>query len=77
MKLPYWDEIIETAKTFHKFLYGIPSICWDVAMTENGICFTEAGEDWEIAANQAALGPLREKFYKFHAYALDIKLRKY
>lgn len=77
MKLPYWDEIIETAKTFHKFLYGIPSICWDVAMTENGICFTEGGEDWEIAANQAALGPLREKFYKFHGYALDIKLRKY
>ena len=77
MKLPHWEEIMETAKTFHKFMYGIPSIGWDVAITEDGFYFTEAGEDWEIAFDQAANGPQRERFYKYHGYALGIKLRKY
>lgn len=77
MKLPHWEEIMETARRFHKFMYGIPSIGWDVAITEDGFCFTEAGEDWEIAFDQAANGPQRERFYKYHGYALGIKLRKY
>lgn len=76
IQLPYWDEIMETAKTFHKFLYGIPSIGWDIAITEDGFCFTEAGEDWEMAFDQAVNGGQRERFYKTHGYALNIKLRK-
>lgn len=75
LQLPYWDKIIETAKTFHKFMYGIPSIGWDIAITEDGFCFTEAGEDWEMAFDQAVNGGQRVHFYKTHGYALDIKLR--
>lgn len=76
LQLPYWDQILETAKTFHKFMYGIPSIGWDIAITEDGFCFTEAGEDWEIAFDQAVNGGQRKHFYETHGYALNIKLRK-
>lgn len=77
MKLPYWDELLATAKRFHKFFYGIPSIGWDVAITPNGFVFTETGEDWEIPVYQVTHGGLREKFYKYHGKALDVKLRRY
>jgi len=77
IQLPFWEEILETAKKFHRFMYGIPSIGWDIAIAEDGFYFTEAGEDWEIAFDQAANGPQRELFYKYHGQALDIKLRKY
>lgn len=76
MKLPYWDEILGTTKRFHQFFYGIPSMGWDIAITEDGFCYTEAGDDWEIAFDQCANGPGREKFYKYHGYALNIPLRK-
>lgn len=75
LQLPYWEKILETAKTFHKFMYGIPSIGWDIAITEDGFCFTEAGEDWEIAFDQSVNGGQRKHFYETHGYALDIKLR--
>ncbi len=77
MKIPYWDELLATAKRFHKFFYGIPSIGWDVAITPQGFVFTETGEDWEIPPYQVTHGGLREKFYKYHEKALDVKLRRY
>lgn len=76
LQLPYWEQILETAKTFHKFMYGIPSIGWDIAITEDGFCFTEAGEDWEMAFDQVVNGGQRKHFYETHGYALNIKLRK-
>lgn len=77
MKIPYWDELLATAKRFHKFFYGIPSIGWDVAITPEGFVFTETGEDWEIPVYQVTHGGLREKYYKYHSKALDVELRKY
>lgn len=77
MKIPYWDELLQTAKEFHRFFYGIPSIGWDVAITPNGFVFTETGEDWEIPVYQVTNGPKREQYYKFHGKALNVKLRKY
>ncbi len=76
LQLPFWEQILETAKTFHKFMYGIPSLGWDIAITEDGFCFTEAGEDWEMAFDQAVNRGQRQHFYDTHGYALDIKLRK-
>ena len=77
MKLPYWDELLAKAKCFHRFFYGIPSIGWDVAITPDGFVFTETGEDWEIPVYQVTHGGLREKFYRNHGKALDVKLRRY
>lgn len=77
MSIPYWAEILDTAKKFHKFFYGIPSIGWDIAITPDGFVFTETGEDWEIPVYQVTHGGLREKYYRSHGKALNIKLRKY
>jgi len=77
MKLPYWIELLETAKRFHSFFYGIPSIGWDVAFTPNGFVFTETGEDWEIPVYQVTHGGQRKKYYQYHGKALEVKLRKY
>ena len=77
MKIPYWNEILQTSKEFHKFFYGIPSIGWDIAVTPNGFVFTETGEDWEIPVYQVTHGGLREKFYSTHGKSLNIRLRRY
>lgn len=77
MKIPYWNELLTTAKRFHKFFYGIPSIGWDVAITPDGFVFTETGEDWEIPVYQVTHGGLHDKFYKYHDKALNVKLRRY
>lgn len=77
MAIPYWSEILDTAKRFHKFFYGIPSIGWDIAITPDGFVFTETGEDWEIPVYQVTHGGLREKYYSSHGKALKVKLRKY
>ena len=77
IKIPYWDDIVETAKDFHQYFYGVPSIGWDIAITNNGFSFTETGEDWEIPAPQMAYGGLRKEFYRTHGKALKIKLRSY
>lgn len=77
MRLPFWDDVIDAVSRFHKFFFGIPSLGWDIAFTPDGFVFTEAGEDWEINMSQATVGGLREIFYKYHAKALDVKLRNY
>lgn len=77
LKVPFWNEIIEMAKSFHGYYYGIPSIGWDVAITPNGPVFLECGEDWEMQGTQVFFGGRRKEFYKLHGDALNIKLRKY
>ncbi len=78
IKLPYWSEIVEMAKYFHKQgFYGIPSIGWDIAITNAGPSFTETGEDWEIPVPQCVYGGWRELFYRTHGKALKIKLRNF
>ena len=69
--------MIELSKHFHSYYYGIPSMGWDIAITEKGPVFLEAGEDWEIQLTQIFNGGRRKDFYALHGYALNIKLRKY
>lgn len=77
IQIPYWDKIVATAIEAHKFFYGLPSLGWDVAVTEEGFVFTEAGEDWEIQLDQCVYGGRREQFYRTHGRALKVKLRRY
>lgn len=77
LKLPFWEEIVEKARRFHKFFYGVPSIGWDIAITDDGPSFTETGEDWEIPLPQVVYGGQRENFYRTHGKALKVKIRKY
>ena len=77
IKIPYWDDIKQKAILFHKYMYGIPSLGWDIAVTADGFYFTEAGEDWEIQLDQCAYGGRRRDFYRTHGIALKKKIRRF
>lgn len=51
-RLPWVEESFELVKKMHSYLYGIHSIGWDVAVTENGPLIIEANDNWEISATQ-------------------------
>lgn len=60
--IPYMKYAIEEAKTFHRHLYGIHSIGWDIAITEEGPCFVEGNDNWEISLMQISNHGLKKEF---------------
>lgn len=48
IKLPYYEDTVELVKNAHAFLPDIPSIGWDVAITENGPLLLEGNHDWDV-----------------------------
>lgn len=61
-KIPFMHEAIVKAKAFHRFLYGVHSIGWDIAITENGPCFVEGNDNWEISLMQISNHGLKKEF---------------
>lgn len=61
-KIPYMREALEQAKEFHRRLYGIHSIGWDIAITENGPCFIEGNDNWEVSLMQISNHGLKKEF---------------
>lgn len=60
--LPTWNEAIDLVKTAHKHFYGVKSIGWDVAITEDGPKLIEGNIDWNFPMAQMANGPLKNQF---------------
>ena len=52
--IPKWREVIDIVIKAHRVFHDIRSIGWDVAITENGPCFIEGNDNWEISLNQVA-----------------------
>lgn len=52
--MPWVKESFEFVKKMHHYLYGIHSIGWDIAVTEDGPIVVEANDNWEISAVQIA-----------------------
>ena len=63
-QLPFFDEAIEMAIRFHRYLYDVHSIGWDIALTESGPCFIEGNDNWEISLVQVCSKGLRKEFKK-------------
>ncbi len=61
-KVPFYREAIELALRLHRFFYGIHSIGWDIAITENGPCVLEANDEWLLAMPQGLYGGMRSKY---------------
>lgn len=59
-EIPFFKEAVELVKKAHKFLYGIHSIGWDVAITSEGPVIIEANHRWEISSTQATHGGMLE-----------------
>lgn len=60
--IPFMSEAINTAIQFHKRLRNIHSIGWDIAITENGPCFIEGNDNWEISNLQVSSQGLSQQF---------------
>lgn len=73
--IPHFRLAVNMAKKLHKAIYGLPSMGWDIAITEEGPVFLEAGEDWEITLVQMCRPDFKSEFLKYHKCALDIPLK--
>ena len=60
--IPFLKEAISQAKEFHRQLYGMHSIGWDIAITNCGPCFVEANDNWEISLMQISNYGLQKQF---------------
>lgn len=58
-KAPQFEEAVRIAIEAHKHLFGIRTIGWDIAITENGPVFIEGNDSWEISLMQACNGGLK------------------
>ena len=61
-RIPYLREAIEMAIKLHRHLDKIHSIGWDIAITEDGPCFIEGNDNWEISLVQICSQGLGIKF---------------
>jgi len=60
--IPFFNESIELVKNVHRYLYGIHSIGWDVAVTPDGPIIIEANEDWDGSFAMAAEEQFKTRF---------------
>ena len=58
--IPYYDEVVNLVKKAHEKLYGIESIGWDVAVTQDGPVLIEGNDNWEISLMQINKGLKKE-----------------
>lgn len=61
-QVPFFHVAIEGALELHGFFYGVHSIGWDIAITEQGPCFIEGNDGWDIRLHQICDGGLKKKF---------------
>jgi hypothetical protein len=64
VRLPFFEEAVDSACRLHRFFYGTHSIGWDIAITENGPTFLEGNNSWEIPTLQIFYPDLTVRFYQ-------------
>lgn len=65
-KVPFLKESIELVLKAHKYFYNIPSIGWDVVLTEHGPEILEGNHDWGISSVQCCDRPIRKEWEEYH-----------
>lgn len=61
-QVPLYAEAKALVCEAHRAFYGIESIGWDVAVSDQGLVFIEGNDNWEISLHQAADRPLRKEW---------------
>jgi hypothetical protein len=61
-EIPYLSKAINMAKELHSFFYGIHSVGWDVAITNDGPVFIEGNENWDTQMMQVLDSNIKKKF---------------
>lgn len=62
LKIPYFKEASDMALEFHRRLRNIHSVGWDISVTEDGPCFIEGNDNWEISLLQVSNHGYRKDF---------------
>jgi hypothetical protein len=60
--VPMFDRAKKMALKLHSLLYGIHSVGWDMAISDEGPLFIEGNDNWEITPHQIIDGGLKRKF---------------
>jgi hypothetical protein len=68
-QVPFFSESIESVLRFHRLLYGIHSIGWDVAVTPEGPVVLEGNDDWGGVVPTVLMPDFSEKFRQMHEAA--------
>jgi hypothetical protein len=65
-KIPKWREIVEYVKRAHSLFYGLHSIGWDVAVTDDGVMIVEGNDNWNTSGVQLYSGakPIFDKYFR-------------
>jgi hypothetical protein len=64
-QIPFFSESIKLTLDLHRYLYGIHSIGWDIAVTENGPVFIEGNDNW--GAPMSTENNFKSRFLKMFA----------
>lgn len=67
IKLPYWNEALDMALKLHKYIYGVGTIGWDIAITPKGPIFIEGNDNHEISILQVVHGGLKKKWNEIYS----------
>lgn len=63
-KIPFYEEIIDLSIKGLNMFYGLKTIGWDFAITEDGPVFVEGNDGWGLAAHQMVENRGWAKLYK-------------
>jgi glutathione synthase/RimK-type ligase-like ATP-grasp enzyme len=61
-RIPYWKECISIIKKLHPIIFGLATIGWDIAITENGPIVVEINWNYSIKGLQIANGGIKRKW---------------
>lgn len=53
-KIPYWEDTIDLIQRAHESLPLLPTIGWDIAITDDGPCIVEANSAYNTGLIQAS-----------------------
>ena len=65
-EIPYFHCAVELAVKLHRYLYGIHSIGWDIAITEAGPILIEGNDDWDGAVPMALEKNFKQRFLEMY-----------
>ncbi len=65
-EIPYFHDAISLAMKLHECLYGIHSIGWDLAITEDGPLIIEGNDDWDGVIPMVLESNFRERFLEMY-----------
>lgn len=61
-KIPFYTQAVEAARNLHFFFYGLHSVGWDIAITDDGPVFIEGNDDWGIRVIQPHDREFKKRF---------------